>query len=148
MANLEPLVIELDNSQTLSFDLVNMRNWSYFASQALFGKSRSTLFSQTLKLEENKVFLLFTYMAQKPKYGHFVICSLSCCIGNFSWFGQDEKFALSWLVDHTSKRPHCFLQHQNLKKNHWSYFFHLQLGSCDMVILIFGTQDIGLDYYP
>ena len=36
-------------------------------------KSKDTLLSQTLKVEEKKVTLVFLFVAQEPRYGHFLI---------------------------------------------------------------------------
>ena len=35
-------------------------------------KSKDTLLSQTSKVEEKKVTLVFLYVAQEPRYGHFI----------------------------------------------------------------------------
>ena len=35
-------------------------------------KSKDTLLSQTLKVEEKKVSLFLLFMAQEPRYGHFI----------------------------------------------------------------------------
>ena len=42
-------------------------------------KNKGTLFSQTLKVEENKVPLVFTNLASGPRYGHF-LDSKSCVL--------------------------------------------------------------------
>ena len=45
--------------------------WPYLGSWATNKKSKDTLLSQTLKVEEKKVTLVFIFVAQKPRYGNF-----------------------------------------------------------------------------
>ena len=49
-----------------------MRKWSYLSSWATNHKTKDTLLSQTLKVEEKKVSLFFWFVAQEPRYGHFI----------------------------------------------------------------------------
>ena len=50
-----------------------MIQWQYLGSLATNQKSKDTLLSQTLKVEEKKVTLVFLYLAQEPRYGHCII---------------------------------------------------------------------------
>ena len=46
--------------------------WQYLGPWAMNKKTKDTLLSQTLKVEENKVSLFFWFMAQELRYGHFL----------------------------------------------------------------------------
>ena len=50
-----------------------MRKWLYLSPRAKILKTKGTLFSQTLKLEENKVPLVLSILAQGLIYSHFLI---------------------------------------------------------------------------
>ena len=50
-----------------------MRKWLYLSPRAKIKKTKGTLFSQTLKVEENKVLLVFSILAQGLRYSHFLI---------------------------------------------------------------------------
>ena len=50
-----------------------MIKWPYLGSWATNQKSKDTLLSQTLKVEEKKVTLVFLFVAQEPRYGHCII---------------------------------------------------------------------------
>ena len=56
--------------------IVSGRNCQYLGSWATNQKSKDTLLSQTLKVEEKKVSLVFLFVAQEPRYGHFIFWSL------------------------------------------------------------------------
>ena len=49
------------------------RNCQYLSSLATNQKSKDTLLSQTLKVEEKKVTLVFWFVAQEPRYGLCII---------------------------------------------------------------------------
>ena len=48
------------------------RKWRYLCPWALNKKNKTTLFSTTFKVEENKVVLFFSLGAQGQSYGHFL----------------------------------------------------------------------------
>ena len=50
-----------------------MRKWLYLSPWAKIEKTKGSLFSQTLKVEENKVSLFFSIFAQGLRYSHFLI---------------------------------------------------------------------------
>ena len=50
-----------------------MRKWPFLSSEAINQKNKGTLFSQTLKVEENKVPLVFSILALGLRYSHFFI---------------------------------------------------------------------------
>ena len=50
-----------------------MRKWPYLSPDAPNPKNKDTFFSATLKVEENKVPLLFGLEAPWKRYGHFLI---------------------------------------------------------------------------
>ena len=52
--------------------ILKFRKWLYLSPWAKIEKTRGYLFSQTLKVEENKVSLVFSIFAQGPRYGHFL----------------------------------------------------------------------------
>ena len=45
--------------------------WPYFSSLATNRKTKDTFFSSTFKVWESKVSLVFSFMAQGPRYWHF-----------------------------------------------------------------------------
>ena len=49
-----------------------MRKWPYLSSWAKNNKTKVTLLSQTLKVEEFKVSLFFLFLAQEPRYWQFL----------------------------------------------------------------------------
>ena len=53
-----------------------LEKWPYLGHLASNKKTKVTLFSSTLKVEENKVPLVFHLEAHRPRYGHFVIFSI------------------------------------------------------------------------
>ena len=53
--------------------IVSGRNCQYLGSWATNKKSKDTLLSQTLKVEEKKVTLVFWFVAQEPRYGLCII---------------------------------------------------------------------------
>ena len=52
-----------------------MRKWQYLSSWATNHKTKGTFPSQTLKVEEKKVALLYWLLAQETRYGHFFFWS-------------------------------------------------------------------------
>ena len=52
--------------------ILEFRKWLYRSLLAKIEKTKGPLFSQTLKVEGNKVPLVFSIFAQGPRYGHFV----------------------------------------------------------------------------
>ena len=50
----------------------NTKKCPYLGRLATYKKNKGTLFSPTLKVEENKVPLFFWLEAWQPRYGHFV----------------------------------------------------------------------------
>ena len=52
--------------------IVKGRKCQYLGPWAINKKTKDTLLSQTLKVEEKKVSLFFSFVAQEPKYGHFI----------------------------------------------------------------------------
>ena len=57
----------------------------YLVPGAKLKKNKGTLFSQTLKVEENKVPLVFTNLASGPRYGHFL--DSKSCVFLVTFFG-------------------------------------------------------------
>ena len=49
------------------------KKWSYLGSWAKNKRFKDTLLSQTLKVEEKKVSLVFLLKASEPRYGHCLI---------------------------------------------------------------------------
>ena len=52
--------------------IVKGRKCQYLRPWANNKKTKDTLLSQTLKVEEKKVSLVFLFVAQEPRYGHFI----------------------------------------------------------------------------
>ena len=52
--------------------ILEFRKWLYLSLRAKIKKTKGTLFSQSLKVEGNKVPLVFSFFVQGPRYGHFV----------------------------------------------------------------------------
>ena len=52
--------------------IVRGRKCKYLGPMAINQKTKKTLPSQTLKVEEMKVPLVFLFVAQEPRYGHFI----------------------------------------------------------------------------
>ena len=50
-----------------------MRKWLYLGLWAKNQKTKGTFFSQTFKVEEEKVPLFFWFLAFRPRYSHFMI---------------------------------------------------------------------------
>ena len=46
--------------------------WPYLGPWAINEKTKDTLLSQTFKVEEKKVSLVFLFVAQEPRYGPFI----------------------------------------------------------------------------
>ena len=56
------------------FDLSSEEEIAHIsASRPQIKKSKDTLLSPTLKVEEKKVTLVFQFGAQEPRYGHYLI---------------------------------------------------------------------------
>ena len=53
-----------------------MRKWPYLSSWVMNKKTKVTLLSQTLKVEEKKVSLFFWFVTQELRYGHFIFWTL------------------------------------------------------------------------
>ena len=53
--------------------IIRERNCQYLGSWTTNRKSKDTMLSQTLKVEEKKVTIFFLYLTQESRYGHFVI---------------------------------------------------------------------------
>ena len=49
-----------------------MKKCPYLSPWAENEKNKDTLFSQTFKIEENKVALFFSFLAQDPRYWQFL----------------------------------------------------------------------------
>jgi len=49
------------------------RKWPYLTPETRNLKNKSTFFSSSLKVEENKVLLFFGFGASGLRYGHFLI---------------------------------------------------------------------------
>ena len=56
--------------------IVKGRKCQYLGPWAINKKTKDTLLSQTLKVEKKKVSLFFWFVAQEPKYGHFIFWTL------------------------------------------------------------------------
>ena len=52
---------------------MKLKKWSYLGPWTSNQKNKTTLFSSILKVEGNKVVLLFWIDAQEPRYGRFLI---------------------------------------------------------------------------
>ena len=61
----------LDDGSSSTSWLQKMK-WQYLGSWAINQKNKDTLFSSTFKVWESKVPLIFWFMAQGPKYWHFI----------------------------------------------------------------------------
>ena len=57
-----------------------MRKWLYHGPGASNPKSKPTLFPTTLKVEVNKMVLVFGFGAQGPRYSHVLILGLLAAI--------------------------------------------------------------------
>ena len=55
--------------------IIKGKKCQYLASWATNHKTKDTLLSQTLKVEEKKVSLFFWFEAQEPRYGRFIYWS-------------------------------------------------------------------------
>ena len=56
--------------------VLKFKKWLYLSTWAKISKTKGTLFSQTLKVEENKVPLVFSILALGLRYGHFLCWKL------------------------------------------------------------------------
>ena len=101
---------------TIIPDLTRTRNCSYLGSDAVVDKYKFTLLSQTLKVEVNKVVLLYSSIAQEPRYGHFVIWTISCWprwgVCHISYLRLQLKNVRPLFLFHLSK----------LEKMGWPYY--------------------------
>ena len=53
---------------------VQKMKWPYLSSWVTNQKNKDTFFSSTFKVWESKVTLVFLFMTQELRYGHFLIC--------------------------------------------------------------------------
>ena len=53
--------------------IVRERKFQYLRPLVIYQKTKDTLLSQTLKVEEKKVSFVFLFVAQEPRYGHLNI---------------------------------------------------------------------------
>ena len=63
-----------------------MRKWLYLSPRAKIEKTKGTLFSGTLKVEGNKVPLVFAILAQGLRYSLFLIFCQPCQQGAITKF--------------------------------------------------------------
>ena len=69
------MAISLFEARGVRFELLSeekIANISAPGQKNKTKKTKDTLLSQTLKVEENKVSLVFLFVTQEPRYGHFI----------------------------------------------------------------------------
>ena len=74
--------------------IVKGRKCQYLGPWAINKKTNDTLLSQTLKVEEKKVSLIFWFVAQEPRYGHLIFEVRKWR----TYYCQGEKMQISWPV--------------------------------------------------
>ena len=74
----------------------------YLGPWAINWKNKDTLLSQTLKVEEKKVSLVFLFVAQEPRYGHFIFWSLGSKVRDIVKL-QKYQYLGSWATNQKTK---------------------------------------------
>ena len=114
--------------------IIKGRKCQYLGSWATNHKTNDTLLSQTLKVEEKKVSLVFLFVAQEPRYWHF--CNLTISRTLLPKFQK-----IKWAPGPQIKKlmTLSFLQLLKFEKSKYPYFFNLWLRGRD--ICLFSLDD-------
>ena len=103
-----------------------MRKWRYLSSWPTNHKTKGTFPSQTLKVEEKKVALLFWFLAQETRYGHFIFWSSGSEVRTIVR-GRNCQYLGPWAINDKNKDT---LLSQTLKveekKVHLFFLFEAQ----------------------
>ena len=94
----------------------------YLRPWASYWKNKDTLLSQTLKVEEKKVSLVFWFVAQEPRYGHFIFWSLGSKVCDIVKLENANILAPGPLTK--KLRTLSFLQLLKFEKAKYPYFFN------------------------
>ena len=81
--------LPLTIARTLHQDL-QKKKWSYLGSWALNKKTKDTFFSSTFKVGESKLSLDFWFMAQGPRYCHFLPPGVAVFLAATVWHQNDH----------------------------------------------------------
>ena len=65
-------ISSLEDQEVDYFTIVKGRTCQYFGSWAMNRKTKDTFISQTLKVEEKKVFLVLLFVIQEPRNGRSI----------------------------------------------------------------------------
>ena len=112
-------------SQPSTFKTKNLktRKWQYLVHFSWKWKNNTTLFSSTLKVEENKVVLFFHFKLKWARYGNFYISQPSTFktknLKKRKW-QYLVRFSLKWKNNTT-----LFSSTLKVEEIKWSYFFIL-----------------------
>ena len=103
--------------------IVRGRKCKYLGPWTMNQKTKNTLPSQTLKVEEKKVSLVFLFVAQEPRYGHFIFgCSGSEVRTIVK--GRNCQYLGSWATNHKTNNT---LLSQTLKVEEKKVFLFFDL---------------------
>ena len=86
-------------------------------------KNKTTLFSPTFKVKQNKVVLFFQFELKWMRYGHIMFWNLCFC--TFKAWKRENGHILLILAQNEKITPLYFLQLLKLEKIKWCYFFIL-----------------------
>ena len=101
-------------------NLWQMRKWPYLSSCIMNQKTKVTLLSQTLKVEEKKAFLFFLFVTQELRYGHFIFWT-SVSEVRIIVKGRKCQYLGHWAIK--KLRTHSFLQLLKFEKAKYPHFF-------------------------
>ena len=95
-----------------------MRQWLYLGSEAFNKKTKDTFFSSTLKVWESKVSFVFVFMAQVPRYLHFLpltivrtqlrkgIFKQNFKMAKVGFYFENRPLVFSTTVQYIPRNPH------------------------------------------
>ena len=117
-----------------------MRKWQYLSSWATNHKTKGTFPSQTLKVEEKKVALLFWFLAQETRYGHFIFWSSGSGVRTIVK-GRNCQYPGPSAINDKNKDT-LLSQTLKVEEKKVSLFFYLWPRSLDMAISSFKGQEV------
>ena len=110
--------------------ITKFRKGLYLNLWAKIEKTKGTLFSQTLKVKENEVPLVFSIFAQGPRYGHFLIFYCPRHQGAISpWLKLEKIKALYFFKLSKFNKIECLPFFTNLAHG-LRYVYFLKYSSC------------------
>ena len=123
-----------------------IKKWSYLANFSLNQKNKTTFFSSTLKVEENKVVLFFHFELKWARYDHFF--DFKILIWNPKVVKNKNGYISLIIARNEKIRPLYFLQLLKFEKRKWSYFVILSSSERDTAIfLCFSAFDFKNDNF-